>query len=229
MDRIIRSLSDCDTVRHSGVSEQDDSRPLSGNSAVRSERAGDERIYRERAFGHDGRQEEKPVLPDLAEIRVQRGYTVSEPERAYRHQISDQITPLNAPDNDTAAFSQRRNSSHDGNGETAPERTGELTAQLRATAERMAEQLRQLTEHVRHYLESLHAKSAGKRPIERASDMLTTTSRELEQTSHQFERKAVPVIEVAEYKQAEQRRTELEQQRQRQKTRSRDDGFGMGF
>lgn len=229
VDRIIRSLSDCDTVRYSGVSGQDDSRPLSGNSAVRSERAGDERIHRERAFGTDGRQEEKPVLPDFAEIGVQRGHPVSEQERPYCHQIPDQITSLNVPDNDTAAFSQRRNPSHDGNGETTPERTGELTAQLRATAERMAEQLRQLTEHVRHYLESLHAKSARKRPTERASDTLTATSRGLEQASHQFERNASPVIAVAEHKRAEQRRTELEQQRQRQKTRSRDDGFGMGF
>lgn len=227
VDRIIRSLSDCDTVRYSGVSGQDDSRPLSGNSAVRSERAGDERIHRERAFGNDGRQEEKPVLPDFAEIGVQRGRPVSEQERPYCHQIPDQITSLNVPDNDTAAFFQRRNPSHDGNGETAPERTGELTAQLRATAERVAEQLRQLTEHVRHYLESLHAKSAGKRPAERASDTLTATSRGLEQASHQFERKSAPVIAVAEHKRAEQRRNELEQQRQ--KTRSRDNGFGMGF
>lgn len=229
VDRVIRSLSDCDTVRHSGVSGQDDSRPLSGNSAVRSERAGDERIHRERAFGNDGRQEEKPVLPDFAEIRVQRGHTVSEPERSYCHQISDQIIPLNVSDNDTAAFSQRRNPSYDGNRETAPERTGELTAQLRTTAERMAEQLRQLTEHVRHYLESLHAKSAGKRPAERASDTLTATSRGLEQASHQFERNASPVIAVAEHKRAEQRRTEREQQRQQQKTRSRDDDFGMSM
>src|SRR5699024_7380635 len=117
---------------------------------------------------------------------------------------------------------------HDRNGETAPERTGELTAQLRTTAERMAEQLRQLTEHVRYYLESLHAKSARKRPTERASNTLTATSRGLEQASHQFERQAAPVIAVAEHKLAEQRRTELEQQRQRQKTHSRDDGFGMG-
>ncbi|WP_439652757.1 hypothetical protein [Proteus mirabilis] len=93
----------------------------------------------------------------------------------------------------------------------------------------MAEQLRQLTEHVRYYLESLHAKSARKRSAERASDTLTATSRGLEQASHQFERQAAPVIAVAEHKRAEQRRTELEQQRQRQKTRSRDDGFGMGF
>lgn len=227
VDRIIRSLSDCDTVRYSGVSGQDDSRPLSGNSAVRSERAGDERIHRERAFGNDGRQEEKPVLPDFAEIGVQRGRPVSEQERPYCHQIPDQITSLNVPDNDTAAFFQRRNPSHDGNGETTPERTGELTAQLRATAERVAEQLRQLTEHVRHYLESLHAKSARKRPAERASDTLTATSRGLEQASHQFERKSAPVIAVAEHKRAEQRRNELEQQRQ--KTRSRDNGFGMGF
>lgn len=229
VDRVIRSLSDSDTVRHSGVSGQDDSRSLSGNSAVRSERAGDERIHRERAFGTDGRQNEKPVLPDPAEIGVQRGSTVSEQERSYCHQIPDQITPLNVPENDTAAFSQRRNPSYDGNGETAPERTGELTAQLRATAERMAEQLRQLTEHVRHYLESLHAKSARKRPTERASDSLTTTSRGLEQASHQFERKAAPVIAVAEYKRAEQRRIELEQQRQRQKPRSRDDDYGMSM
>lgn len=227
VDRIIRSLSDCDTVRYSGVSGQDDSRPLSGNSAVRSERAGDERIHRERAFGNDGRQEEKPVLPDFAEIGVQRGRPVSEQERPYCHQIPDQITSLNVPDNDTAAFFQRRNPSHDGNGETTTERTGELTAQLRATAERVAEQLRQLTEHVRHYLESLHAKSARKRPAERASDTLTATSRGLEQASHQFERKSAPVIAVAEHKRAEQRRNELEQQRQ--KTRSRDNGFGMGF
>lgn len=222
VDRIIRSVLDSYTVRYSGLSGQDDSRPLSGNSAVRSERAGDEQIHRKRAFDTDGRQNEKPVLPDPAEIGVQRGRTVSEQERAYRHQIPDQITLLNAPDDNTVAFSQQRNHSHDGNGETAPERTGELTVQLRATAERMAEQLRQLTEHVRHYLESLHAKSARKHSTERASDTLTTTSRRLEQTSHQFERKAAPVIAVAEYKQAEQ-------QRQRQKTRSRDDGFGMGF
>jgi len=229
VDRVIRSLSDCDTIRHSGVSGQDDSRSLSGNSAVRSERAGDERIHRERAFDTDGRQDEKPVLPYLTEICVQRGHTISEPERAYRHQIPDQITPLNVSDNITAAFSQHRNPSHDRNGETTPECTGELTAQLRATAERMAEQLRQLTEHVRHYLDSLHAKSARKRPTERASDTLTTTSRGFEQASHQFERKATPIIAVAEHKRAEQIRTELEQQRQRQKTRSRDDGFGMGF
>lgn len=227
MDWVIRSLSDCDTVRHSGVSGQDDSRSLSGNSAVRSECTGNERIHRERAFGTNGRQNEKPVLPDPAKIGVQRGLAVSEPERAYRHQISDQITPLNAPDDNTVAFSQHRNPSHDGNGETTPECTGELTAQLRATAERMAEQLRQLTEHVRHYLESLHTKSARKRPTERASDTLTTTSRGLEQASHQFERQTAPVIAVAEHKRAEQRRIELEQQRQ--KTRSRDDGFGMGF
>lgn len=229
VDRIIRSVSDNDTVRYFSVSGQDDSRPLSGNSAVRSERAGDERIHRKRAFDTNGRQNEKPVLPDPAEIGVQRGRAVSEQERPYRHQIPDQITPLNVPDNDTAAFSQHRNPSHDGNGKTTPERTGELTAQLRATAERMAEQLRQFTEHVRHYLESLHTKSARKRPVERASDTLTTTSRGLEQASHQFERQASPVIAVAEHKLAEQRRTELEQQRQRQKTHSRDDGFGMGF
>ncbi|MDM3814243.1 hypothetical protein O9501_18760, partial [Proteus mirabilis] len=76
----------------------------SGNSAVRSERAGDARIHRERAFGNDGRQEEKPVLPDFAEIGVQRGRPVSEQEPPYCHQIQDQITSLNVPDNDTAAF-----------------------------------------------------------------------------------------------------------------------------
>lgn len=229
VDRAIRSLSDSDTVRYSCVSGQDDSRPLSGDSAVRSERAGDERIHRGRAFCNDGRQNEKPVLPDPAEIGVQRGHAVSEQERAYCHQIPDEITPLNVPDSNTVTFSQRRNSSHDGNGETALERTGEFTAQLRATAERMAEQLHQLTEHVRHYLESLHAKSARKRPAERASDTLTATSRGLEQASHQLVRKTAPVIAVAEHKLAEQRRTEREQQRQQQKTRSRDDGFWMGF
>ncbi len=229
VDRVIRSVLDSDTFRYFSVSEQDDSRPLSGNSAVRSERAGDERIHRKRAFDTDGRQDEKPVLPDLAEIGVQRGRPVSEQEWPYRHQIPDKITLLNAPDGNTVAFSQHRNPSHDGNGETTPERTGELTAQLRATAERMAEQLRQFTEHVRHYLESLHTKSARKRPAERASDTLTTTSRGLEQASHQFKRQTAPVIAVAEHKRAEQRRIELEQQRQRQKTRSRDDGFGMGF